>query len=96
MTLEMPAPTMLPDDVEQLLRQLKMPHARQIAAELFHTARIQRWEPIEALKALLTEETAGRARAALEARRKAAKFPTGLTFASWNEEFSTIPPATQH
>ena len=43
----------LPADLEALLRQLKMPHARGIAAEVLATARAQRWEPAEVLKALL-------------------------------------------
>ena len=61
----------LPADLEALLRQLKMPHARGIAAEVLATARAQRWEPAEVLKALLVEETTGRARSMLAARRKA-------------------------
>ena len=69
----------LPADLEALLRQLKMPHARGIAAEVLATARAQRWEPAEVLKALLVEETTGRARSMLAARRKAAGFPTGKT-----------------
>ena len=45
----------LPADLEALLRQLKMPHARGIAAEVLATARAQRWEPAEVLKALLVQ-----------------------------------------
>ncbi|MBD4204447.1 ATP-binding protein, partial [Xanthomonas citri pv. citri] len=61
-----------------------MPHARGIAAEVLATARAQRWEPAEVLKALLVEETTGRARSMLAARRKAAGFPTGKTFTTWD------------
>lgn len=88
------APT-LPADLESLMRQLKMPHARGIAAEVLATARAQRWEPAEVVKALLTEETAGRARSMLAARRKAAGFPTGKTFATWDQQASSIPAPTQ-
>ena len=41
------------------------------------TAKAQRWEPAEVLKALFAEEVAGRERSALATRRAAAGFPTG-------------------
>jgi hypothetical protein len=62
----------LPADVETLMRALRLPHARAIAADVLATARAQRWDPTEVIKALLTEETAGRARSMLASRRKAA------------------------
>ena len=43
------------------------------------TAKAQRWEPVEVLRALLAEEAAGRDRSALATRRAAAVFPTGKT-----------------
>ena len=61
----------LPADLEDLLRRLRLPHIRRHAPEVVATAKAQRWEPAEVLKALLTEETAGRARSMLAARRKA-------------------------
>jgi len=42
----------LPADLEALMRQLKMPYARALAPELIATARAQRWEPVEIIKAL--------------------------------------------
>ncbi len=72
--------TALPDDVEAMMRSLKMPHARALAPELVATARAQRWEPVEVIKALFTEEIRGRAASMLATRRKAAGFPTGKTF----------------
>src|SRR5258705_276844 len=63
----------LPADVEALMRGLRLPHARAIAADVLATARAQRWDPTEVIKALLTEEAAGRARSMLAARRKAAE-----------------------
>lgn len=89
-----PAPA-LPPEVEALMRQLKMPHARALAPELIATARAQRWEPIEVIKALFVEEAAGRARSMVATRRKAAGFPTGKTFATWDEAASSIPAPTQ-
>lgn len=65
------ATTTLPADVEALMRQLRLPHARAIAADVLATARSQRWDPTEVIKALLTEETTGRARSMLATRRKA-------------------------
>ncbi|MFJ6281282.1 ATP-binding protein [Arthrobacter subterraneus] len=85
----------LPADLEALMRQLKMPHARALAPELIATAKAQRWEPVEVIKALFTEETAGRARSMLANRRKAAGFPTGKTFDAWDPDASSIPAPTQ-
>jgi DNA replication protein DnaC len=85
----------LPAELEALMRQLKMPHARALAPELIATARAQRWEPAEIIKALFAEEAAGRARFMLATRRKAAGFPTGKTFAAWDPAVSSIPGPTQ-
>ena len=52
-----PAPI---DEVVDLLRTLRLPHMRAAAPELLATAKAQRWEPAEAMRALLTEELAGR------------------------------------
>ena len=90
-----PATAEFPADVEALMRQLRLPHARSIAAEVLATARAQRWDPAEVIKALLTEESAGRARSMLTSRRKAAGFPTGKTFEVWDENASSIPLPTQ-
>ena len=54
-----PAPP-LPAELESLMRQLKMPHARALAPELIATARAQRWEPAEVIKALFVEEVSQR------------------------------------
>ena len=85
----------LPADVETLMRALRLPHARAIAADVLATARAQRWDPTEVIKALLTEEAAGRARSMLASRRKAAGFPTGKTFDAWDPGASSIPLPTQ-
>jgi DNA replication protein DnaC len=59
------------------------------------TARAQRWEPAEVLKALLVAEAAGRARSSRATRRASAGFPTGKTFQAWDERLSSIPAPTQ-
>ena len=59
------------------------------------TAKAQRWDPAEVLRALLTEERRGRDRSSTAIRRTAAGFPTGKTFAAWREADSSIPAPTQ-
>jgi DNA replication protein DnaC len=93
--LGVPASPPLPPDVEALLRRLRLPHIRRHAPEVLATAKAQRWDPVEVLRALLTEEAAGRERSALATRRAAADFPTGKTFQAWNPAASSIPAPTQ-
>lgn len=90
-----PEPPPLAADIETLLRRLRLPHIRRCAPEVIATARAQRWEPAEVLKALLSEELTGRERSALATRRKAAAFPTGKTFEAWDPTSSSIPAPTQ-
>jgi DNA replication protein DnaC len=90
-----PAAPPLPDDLEALLRRLRLPHIRRHAPEVIATAKAQRWEPAEVLRALFAEEAAGRERSALATRRAAAAFPTGKTFDAWKPEASSIPAPTQ-
>jgi len=85
----------LPEDLLALLRRLRMPHFRAQAPEVLATAKAQRWDPTEVLKVLLGEEVAGRDRSALATRRTAAGFPTGKTFAAWDQDASSIPVPTQ-
>ncbi|MCI2266650.1 IS21-like element helper ATPase IstB [Sediminivirga luteola] len=94
-TLGVPSAPPLPQDLEALLRRLRLPHIRRHAPEVIATARAQRWEPVEVLRALFDEEAAGRDRAALATRRTAAGFPTGKTFDAWDEAASSIPVPTQ-
>ena len=83
------------DEVIELLRQLRLPHMRRHAPEVLATAKAQRWEPAEALRALLAEELAGRQASSINTRRQAAGFPTGKTFGSWDPAVSSIPEPTQ-
>lgn len=77
------------------MRRSKMPYARVLAPELIATARAQRWEPAEIVRALFVERVAGRSRCMLVDRRKAAGFPTRKTFDTWDESASSIPTPTQ-
>ena len=81
------------DEVVDLLRTLRLPHMRAAAPELLATAKAQRWEPAEAMRALLTEELAGRRASSIRARRKAAGFPTGKTFDASDETVRLDPGA---
>jgi DNA replication protein DnaC len=92
----MTAGTIAPaDEVIELLRQLRLPHMRRHAPDVLATAKAQRWEPAEAVRALLTEELAGRQASSINTRRAAAGFPTGKTFDTWDEQVSSIPAPTQ-
>jgi DNA replication protein DnaC len=83
------------DEVVDLLKVLRLPHMRRHAPDMLTTAKAQRWEPAEAVRALLTEELAGRNASSITTRRAAAGFPTGKTFDSWDEQTSSIPAPTQ-
>jgi hypothetical protein len=76
----------LPEDVDTLLRTLRLLHIRRAAPEVIATAKAQRWDPGELLRALLSEERRGRDRSAISMRRSHAGFPTGKTFAAWHDE----------
>jgi DNA replication protein DnaC len=83
------------DEVVELLKTLRLPHMRRHAPDVLATAKAQRWEPAEAVRALLAEELAGRQTSSIGIRRAAAGFPTGKTFDTWDEQTSSIPAPTQ-
>jgi DNA replication protein DnaC len=85
----------LDPELERLLRRMRLPYIRRAAPEVLATAKAQRWDPTEVLKALLTEEVTGRDRSALATRRARAAFPTGKTFDAWDPQLSSIPAPTQ-
>jgi DNA replication protein DnaC len=96
MTVQPPAPPPLPDELEALLRRLRLPYVRKAAPEVIATATSQRWEHAEVLRVLLTEEAAGRDQATTRMRRRASGLPAGKTFDAWEQHASTIPNQTQH
>ena len=95
MTTRTPTPPPLDDNLEALLRRMRLPHIRRAAPEVLATARAQRWEPAEVLRVLLSEEVAGRDRSSTATRLAAAGFPTGKTFDVWDPALSSIPAPTQ-
>ena len=82
-------------EVVDLLRQLRLPHMRTTAPELLAPAKGQRWDPAEAVRALLAGELAGRQASSVRARREAAGFPTGKTSDAWDPTISSIAAPTQ-
>ncbi len=90
-----PAAPPLDAGLEQLMRRMRLPHMRRVAPEVLATAKAQRWDPGEVLRALLTEEVTGRDRSALATRQARAAFPTGKTFTAWDAALSSIPAPTQ-
>lgn len=86
----------IPDELERILRRMRLPYLRKAAPDVLATARAQRWDPAEVLRVLLAEEVTGRDSATRRMRRKSANFPTGKTFSSWRPEDSSISEATQN
>ena len=95
MTVKPPAPPPLPEELDRLLRRMRLPYIRRAAPEVIATANAQRWEHAEVLRVLLAEEVAGRDQATIRMRRKASGLPAGKTFDAWEEKASAIPKPTQ-
>ncbi|MEH1017877.1 IS21-like element helper ATPase IstB [Micromonospora sp. CPCC 206060] len=85
----------LPDDLDKLLRRMRLPYLRAAAPDVIATAKAQRWDPAEVLRVLIQEEVIGRDAATRRTRRKTANFPTGKTLSTWRPDDSSIPAATQ-
>jgi DNA replication protein DnaC len=90
----LPGPVPL-DDVVALCRRLRLKYVREQVEEVVLTARAQRWDPAELLRALLSAEAEGRDRSGIEVKRRRARFPAGKTFDTWAESRSSIPASTQ-
>jgi DNA replication protein DnaC len=95
MTVTTPAAPPLADELDRLLRRLRLPYVRRAAPELIATAAAQRWEPAELLRVLFAEEAAGRDQATIAMRRRASGLPAGKTFDAWEPDASSIPKQTQ-
>ncbi len=89
-----PAPA-LPDELDKLLRRMRLPYLRAAAPDVIATAKAQRCDPAEVLRVLINEEVIGRDAATRRMRRKTANFPAGKTFATWRPAESSIPAPTQ-
>ncbi len=95
MTVKPPASPPLPDELEALLRRLRLPYLRRAAPDVIANATAQRWAHAEVLKVLLAEEAAGRDQATIRTRRRASGLPAGKTFEVWEPDRCVIPAQTQ-
>jgi hypothetical protein len=91
-----PAAPPVPEELDRLVRRMRLPYLRKAAPDVLATARAQRWDPAEVVRVLLAEEVTGRDAATRRLRRKTAGFPSGKTFASWRPEESSIPEPAQN
>lgn len=91
-----PAAPPVPEDLDRLVRRMRLPYLRKAAPDVLATARAQRWDPAEVLRVLPAEEVTGRDAATRRMRRTTAGFPTGKTFSSWRPEESSIPEPAQN
>ncbi len=87
------APVLAPDLVEGL-RRLKLAAMRQLAPELLHTAKTQRWAPEELLRTLVEAEIAARDASNARTRLKSAAFPVTKILDEFDRSVSSIPTAT--
>jgi DNA replication protein DnaC len=87
-----PAP--LPPDLVEALRRLKLATVRQLAPEVLHTAKIQRWAPEEVLRTLVEAEVAARDESNLRNRLRGAAFPVTKTLEEFKVAASSVPQAT--
>ncbi|MFG2814069.1 hypothetical protein [Streptomyces sp. NPDC048410] len=85
----------LTEELDKLMRRMRLPYRCKAAPDVLATTRAQRWDPAEALRLLISEEVTGRDAATRRLRRHSANFPTGKTLASWRAEDCTIPEPTQ-
>ncbi|MFD4926797.1 hypothetical protein ACFWNE_36550 [Streptomyces goshikiensis] len=69
----------LPEELDKLMRRMRLPYMRKAAPDVLATARAQRWDPAEVLRLLIAEEVTGRDAATRRLRRHSANFPTGKT-----------------
>ena len=54
-TRRTPSAPPLDAELQRLLKRMRLPYIRRAAPELLATAKAQRWDPAEVLKALLAE-----------------------------------------
>ena len=89
-----PAAPMLPADLNNGLKRLKMAAMRRLAPELLVTAKTQRWSPEEFLRTLVEAEIAARDASNAATRRRQAGFPVTKTLHDYDLAASSVPTAT--
>ena len=88
------APPVLPADLNDGLKRLKMAAIRRLAPELLVTTRTQRWTPEELLRTLVEAEIAARDASNAATRRRQAGFPVTKTLDDYDLAASSIPQPT--
>lgn len=63
-TVGVPSAPRIPDDLEALLRRLRLAQVRRRGREVTATTKVRRWEAAEVLEAVLPEDVAGKDRSA--------------------------------
>ncbi|MGQ0774102.1 MAG: IS21-like element helper ATPase IstB [Pseudonocardiales bacterium] len=84
----------LPTDLVEGLRRLKLAAMRQLAPELLVRAKTQRWAPEELLRTLIEAEIAARDASNARTRLKSAAFPVTKTLDEFDLTVSSISKAT--
>jgi hypothetical protein len=49
----------IPDELAKICTRMRLPYLRKTAPDILATARAQRWDPAEVMRALLQEEVIG-------------------------------------
>ncbi|HZM79653.1 MAG TPA: ATP-binding protein [Candidatus Limnocylindrales bacterium] len=88
------APAVLPADLVDGLRRLKLGTVRRLAPEILHTAKVQRWAPEEVLRTLIEAECASRDESNLRNRLRGAGFPVTKSLEEFKVAASSVPQAT--
>jgi hypothetical protein len=71
----------VPEDLDRLLRRMRLPYLRKTVPDVLATARARRWDPAEVLRVLLDAEVTGRNAATRRMRRKKAQLPKPACYA---------------
>ena len=85
----------LPEDLERLLRRLRLPYVRSAAPEVLATAKAQRWEPAEILRVLLKRRQPGATKRRSRTRRRASGAAGRQDPRCVGGKRTAIPKATQ-
>lgn len=88
------APPALAPDLAAGLKRLKLRAVRELAPEVLHAARVQRWAPDDLLRTLIEAELAARDASNARTRLRVAGFPVAKTLDEFAVADSSIPRAT--
>ncbi|MFC5786792.1 hypothetical protein [Streptomyces aureus] len=75
--MSFPNPPAIPEELDKLMRRMRLPYMRKAAPAVLATARAQRWDPAEVLRLLIAEEVTGRDAATRRRHRHGHAQPRG-------------------